>query len=173
MPTAAKEKAVEELNALLSERNTVLLVGYRGLKVTDLQTLRAQLKAPGASMRIIKNTLFRLAAKGTPAEPVSEILDGPCAIVFDGEPSAAAKALTEFAKKKPALLLHGGVLDGAPLDSAGVEALSKAPTREELLSGLVAGLQGPISGLVYALHGVVSQLVYALDEIKTQKEEAA
>lgn len=173
MPTAEKVRAVEELHAILDQHNTVLLVGYRGLTVTDLQTLRGQLKGPGASLRVIKNTLFRLAASGTAAEPISGMLDGPCAIVFDGEPPATAKALAEFAKKKPALLLHGGVLDGVALDAAGVDTLSKIPSREELLSGLVAGLQGPISGLVYSLQGIISQLVYALDEIKTQKEEAA
>lgn len=173
MPTAEKVAAVEELHALLSEHATLLLVGYRGLKVADLQTLRSQLRESGASMRVIKNTLFRLAAKDTPAESVAEMLDGPCAIVFDGEPPATAKVLADFAKRKPALLLHGGVLDGQPLDGAGVEALSRLPSREELLSGLVAGLQGPISGLVYALHGITSRLVYALEEIKTQKEEAA
>ncbi|MBD3177469.1 MAG: 50S ribosomal protein L10 [Armatimonadia bacterium] len=173
MPTAEKVKAVEEMHALLEERGTLLLVGYRGLSVEDMQTLRSQLQEPGATMRVIKNTLFRLAAKGTACEPVADMLDGPCAIVYDGEAPAAAKALTEFQKKKAALLIHGGVLEGEALDSDGVEALSKVPTREELMSGLVAGLQGPISGLVHALDGITSKLVYALEEIKTQKEEAA
>jgi len=173
MPTAAKAARVERLRGVIADYPTILAVGYRGLKVTDLEVLRHALAEPGAKLRVVKNSLFRLAAADSHAEELGSILDGPSAIVYGGEGPAMAKVLTDFARTKPALALLGATVEGSVVRKDGVEALSKVPPRLVLLSMLVAGLEGPVSGLVHSLNGVVAKLVYALDEIKTQKEKAA
>ena len=82
------------------------------------------------------------------------------------------KVLSEFAKTNPVLELKGGLLEGRVLDVEGVKALAALPSREELLSQVLRGMQGPIAGLVNVLQGTIRNLVYALDAVRKQKEEA-
>jgi len=173
MPTAAKAERVDRLRAVITSNPTILAVGYRGLKVSDLEALRHALAGPGGKLRVVKNSLFRLAAAGSHAQELSAMLDGPSAIVYGGEGPAMAKALFEFARARPALALLGGAVEGSIVRKEGVEALSRVPPRQELLSMLVAGLEGPVSGLAHSLSGIIGRLAYALDEVKTLKEKAA
>jgi large subunit ribosomal protein L10 len=173
MPTAAKVHIVDELARIAREQPTVIVVGYRGLKVSDMEALRASLKEVGGKLRIVKNSLLRLAVAGTPVEALGGIVDGPSAIAFGPESPAVAKKLSDFAKTQRALVLIGGVVECRTCDAAGVEALAKVPPRQVLLSMLVGALESPISGLAQTLGGVISKLVYALDEIREQKDQAA
>lgn len=173
MPTPQKEATVQELQALCEAHTWAFVVSYRGIANPELETLRRALGAAAGKLRVVKNALFEIASKGTPLEAAAALLNGPSAIIYGDEAPAVAKAITDYAKTNPNLVLLGGVLDGQVLSKERVDAVAQIPPREVLYSMLVAGLEGPISGLTQTLQGVISKLVYALDEIKEQKEKAA
>jgi large subunit ribosomal protein L10 len=173
MPTPRKEATVRELREVSEQHSWALVVGYRGLSNPEMEGLRRAVGAANGTLRIVKNSLFRIASKGTSLEPAASLLDGPCAIVFGDEAPAVAKAIADFAKGSQKLVVHGGVLDGRVLAKEGVDTVAQIPPRQVLYSLLVAGLEGPISGLTQSLHGIISKLVYALDEIKEQRQDAA
>ena len=134
--------------------------------------LRRKLREAGVEFKVLKNTLTAIAAKKL-IRRVDLLLVGPTAIAFGyDDPVAPAKVLSEFAKTNPALELKGGLLEGKVLDVAGVKALADLPSREELLSQVLRGMQAPISGLVNVLQGTIRNLVYALDAVRKQKEAA-
>lgn len=86
---------------------------------------------------------------------------------------AAAKIISEFAKKNKNLEIKGGILEGAVLDPAGVESLADLPSREVLLAMVMRAMQGPLSGMVNVLQGNIRNLVYALEAVRKQKAEAS
>jgi large subunit ribosomal protein L10 len=122
-------------------------------------------------MRVAKNTLLRLAVKDTEYEVLTESFSGTTAITlcYD-EPVGSAKALTDFAKGHEALAIRSAALDGKLLSGEDVLALSKLPSKEQLLGQLCGVLQAVPTGLVSALSGVPRNLVYALNAVKEQKE---
>lgn len=173
MPTPQKEATVRSLAELCAAQSWVFVVGYRGLSNPETEGLRRSLTAAGGKLRIVKNALMRIASKGTALEGANALLDGPSAVVYGEEAPAVAKALADFAKTNPKLVVYGGLLDGQLLTKEQVDAVAQIPPREVLYSQLVAGLEGPISGFTQTLQGIISKLVYALDEIKDKKEQAA
>ena len=101
------------------------------------------------------------------------LLIGPTAIAFGyDDPVAPAKVLSEFARTTPVLELKGGLLEGKVLDVDAVKALADLPSREELLSQVLRGMQAPIAGLANVLQGTIRNFVYALEAVRKQKEEA-
>ena len=108
-----KVETVDEVKARVETTSTAVVTEYRGLTVTEIQQLRKQLRGLGADYKVFKNSLVRRAITGTSVEPMTEFLVGPTAIAFvDGDVSAVAKALKDFAKESPKLIIKGGVLDG-------------------------------------------------------------
>lgn len=172
MPTQHKIDQTRQLREIAERHRTILVVGYRGMKVKDMETLREVLRGPGATMRVVKNSLLRRAIAGTQAEGLADSVEGPCALVYGGEPAEVAKVLANAVAQRSPLQLLGGLVEGKPAPGAAIEALARIPPRDQLLSMLVAGLQGPMSSLVQVLGGVISQLVFALDEVRAKKEAA-
>lgn len=166
-----KTSQVSELNETFSKATFAVVTDYRGLKVTELEKLRRELKKSEAQIRIAKNTLLRLAVKGTDYEELTEFFTGTTAIAVSFEdPVESAKALTGFAKKFDALSIRSAVLDGSILSAEDVVALSKLPSKPELQAKLLGTLAAVPTGLVRVLNGVPSTFVYALQAIKEQKE---
>jgi large subunit ribosomal protein L10 len=123
---------------------------------------------------VVKNRLMRRAAAQTESGALSEILKGPTGVAFGMQGAIeAAKVLTEFAKTNEKLSIKGGFLDGKLLTPAQVTALSKVPSREELLSMLMSTMQGPTRNFVGTLHGLLSKFVRTLDAIAQKQGEAA
>ena len=162
MPTPQKAKAIETATEKYQKAEGIFFTEYRGLKVSQLQELRKELKGKGGELQVIKNTLFRIAA-GDDAEKFSEeMTSGPTAVAFVYEnESDCAKVLMDFAKTNKNLVVKGGMVGGKLFDAAAVENLSKLPPREVLIAQVLGAIAAPLSNLV----GVVEAL-YA-DPIRT------
>ena len=120
MARTDKSAAIAELKGDFEKSSAVLLTEYRGLTVAQLQTLRRALGA-NAEYKVAKNTLAAIGAKQAGVEGLDDLLAGPTALAFvTGEVSEAAKALRDFAKDNPALVIKGGVMEGTVLDASGV-----------------------------------------------------
>ena len=166
-PAGAKVELVAELRELVGVTKAAILTDYRGLSVAELTELRKKLRDADAEYRVVKNTLFKLAANGTmPVAEMGEHLTGPTAIGFaKGDPVAVAKILLDYARDHKAMSVKAGVMDGRVLSAAQVDALSKTPPREVLLAQMVGSLQAPISGFVFTLGGIISNFVFTLQAI--------
>ena len=166
-----KAKKVDELNETFSKAKFAVVADYRGLKVTELEKLRISLREQNAQIQIAKNTLLRLAVKGTEYEGLADDFVGTTAIAVSfEEPVGAAKAIAEFGKEYEALKIRSAGLEGKVLNADDVVALSKLPTKEQLLGQLCGVLSAVPTKLVRTLNAVPNNLVYALQAIKDQKE---
>jgi len=166
----SKHDLVAELAEQLKNTKAAFLADYRGLNVEKSTELRRKLRAAGAEYRVIKNTLLRLAAQGTPAACLDPELKGPTAVTLvTSDPVAPAKALIEFAKANQAFELKAAMLDGKLLQVADVKALAELPSREVLLGRLLGTLNAPTSNFVGVLAAVPRSMVQVLSAIKDQK----
>lgn len=170
-----KTVQVEALRAKVASANSLVAVDFRGMTVDDANTLRAKLRAAGGKQveyRVAKNTLLKIATRGTPHEPIAKHLEGPTAIAiaFD-EPSVMAKVLIAYAKENAKFRIKGGVIEGDLVDLAGVAALALLPGKLELRAMLAGTLQSPLRNLAGTLQSLLGNLRNALEQ-RQQKLEA-
>ena len=170
MKKEGKEQIVAEVSALLATSKATFLTDYRGLNVEKTNQLRNELRAVGVDYRVVKNTLLRLAAKGTAAECLDGQLAGPTAVAFaTGDPAASAKVLSAFAKNNKNFELKCGALGGKLLSSEDIQALADLPSREVLLARVLGSMSAPATNFVGVLAAVPRSLVLVLAAIQTQK----
>lgn len=163
MPKPQKVTAVEELAHQLQASPAALLTSFRGLKVAEMTELRRSLAASGTEFKVVKNTLARIAAREAGMEDLVPLLEGSTAIAFiKGDPVAAAKGLDEVAKKYPALVLKGGMLDGRVLGAERAASLAATKPREVMLAGLAGAITSPVSTVLRLVVAPVRSLAYAL-----------
>ena len=153
MDRSQKAESVAQLNAVFKEVGVVVVTRNLGLSVDQSTDLRSKVREAGASYKVAKNRLAKLALKDTPYEGLEEFLTGPTALAWSEDPVAAAKAAVEFAKSNDRLEIVGGSMGGQMLDEAGVKALASMPSLDEL--------RGKFVGLVNAPATKVAQLVNA------------
>jgi large subunit ribosomal protein L10 len=166
-----KTEIINALNETFSKAKFAVVADYRGLKVTELEKLRKNLRENDAQIQVAKNTLLRIAVKGTAYENLSEFFSGTTAVAIGfNEPVGPSKALTAFATEFNAFSIRTAVLDGTLLSADDVVALSKLPSREELLAKLLGTMNAVPTGFVRVLSAVPQKLLYALTAIKDQKE---
>jgi len=164
-PRPEKVEAVGELKKVLAS-NVLILTDFQGLDVKGISNLRRKLREAGSGYRVVKNTLFTLAAADTPVQPLTEGLVGPTAIVYtDHDPVAAAKVLQDVGKATKTLRVKTGMIDGRMYASDQIEALASIPPMPQLYAMLVGGLRSPITGLVSALQSMIAQLVMTLQAV--------
>jgi large subunit ribosomal protein L10 len=169
-----KTQVVAELTEELRGATALLVADPRGLNVGQLSELRRSLRTHGASFRVTKNTLGRIAAREAGTEALIDLLAGPSGVALcTSDPAPVAKALADFARTSRLLELRGGVLDGRAIDAADARRLATLPPRQELLAQLVGSLASPIQGFANVLAQLPRSLVVALDQIRQQKEAAA
>ena len=153
-----KQPIVEEISANIKDAQSVVLVDYLGLSVAEDTQLRKQLREAGVTYKVYKNTMIRFAAKGTEFEALEPHLEGPTALAVSKEDATApARIICDFAKKAEALEVKAGVVEGSVYDAAGIQELSKIPSREVLLSKLLGSLQSPITNLARVLNQIAEQ----------------
>jgi large subunit ribosomal protein L10 len=166
----AKVATVDEVKAKVDSTTTALVTEYRGLTVAEISSIRRQLRTLGADYKVFKNTLVRRAVSGTSAEPLTPFLEGPTAIAFvDGDISAVAKALRDFAKASPKLILKGGVLDGKALGPKDITALAELPSRDVLLAQIAGALAAPLRTMAGLLKAVPQNFAYGLSALLDSK----
>lgn len=152
-----KKAVVAEVSAKVAAAQTIVLAEYSGLPVAHLTRLRAQARASGVYLRVLKNTLVRRAVEGGVFASLADQMTGPLIYSVSEDPVAAAKVLSNFAKTNDKLLLRGGSFAGELLDKAGVQALASIPSRDELLGQLLGIMQAPVAGLARALAALAQQ----------------
>lgn len=169
-PRAEKVAVVEEVRQRLGDASAAVVTEYRGLTVAELAELRRSLAAAGGDYKIFKNTLVRLAVAGSEHEPLHDLLTGPTAIAFVHEDvSAVAKALREFARAQPHLVVKGGLMDGAALSPAQLAALADLPSRDVLLARFAGALAAPLAQLAGLLEALPRNLAYGLAALVDQR----
>ena len=147
MDRAEKKQAVADLNGIFSKTAVVVVAQYSGLTVAQMQTLRKQMKAAGASVQVAKNRLARIALDGTPVASIGPLLKGPTLIAYSADPVAAAKVASAFAKDHEKFVLLGGAMGTTALNVDGVKALATMPSLDELRAKLVGLIQAPATKL--------------------------
>jgi large subunit ribosomal protein L10 len=166
VPRPDKVAVVDEVREGLTGSAATLLTHYRGLSVTELAELRTKLREANARMRVAKNTLARRAAVEAGIEGFEELLTGPTGLVFcEEDPVGPAKALRDFAKDHPELIVRGGYLDGAVLSEEEATKLADLESREELLAKLAGLMYGALANTARLLQAPIekqARLVQAL-----------
>jgi large subunit ribosomal protein L10 len=174
MPTEKKDQAIAVLREKIAKSPNVFFTDFRGLTVGEMRTLRTSLRKASASYEVVKNTLFGIAIGDEKRAQLKTVLEGPTGVAFSGlDPVGAAKALTQFAAESKKLTIKAGFVDGAFFDRPKIEALSKVPSRQELIARLVGSLSSPIARLHSVLKGHPRRLVYVLNAIHAKKSESA
>jgi large subunit ribosomal protein L10 len=169
---AQKEKVVEELGQIFESSGVVVVSHYEGLTVAELQDLRARMREAGGSVRVAKNRLAKIALEGTDVAGIGEFLTGMTVMSYSEDPVAAAKVAEAYAKDNEKFVIIGGAMDGNVLDRAGVAAVSKLPSREELIASIAACIGAPASNIAGAIGAPASNIASILSTIE-EKAEAA
>lgn len=168
-----KAAMIEEISGIVAGAGAIVIAEYRGLSVEAVTDLRKKARESGVQMRVFKNTLFRRAIAETQFEGLADKCSGPLIYAVSADPAACAKVVFEFAKKNEKLVIKAGAMPGSVLDVAGVEALSKMPSREELLATLMATMKEPVSKFVRTLNEVPARFVRTLAAVRDAKEKAS
>lgn len=161
---AAKAESITELSGVFKAANVVVVAHYSGLTVAQMQTLRKQMKQAGASVKVAKNRLAKIALKDTDAASISDLLKGPTVLAYSGDPVAAPKVAVDFAKANEAFVILGGSMGKTALDPNGVKALASLPSLDELRAKIVGLLVAPatkIAQLTNAPAAKVARVVQA------------
>lgn len=173
MATPSKVAAVQELVDKFRESNAVFVTEYRGLSVPKLAKLRDGLRG-AATYTVAKNTLTALAAKEAGVEGLDAYFSGPTAIAFvTGDPVEAAKGLKEFSKENDALVIKGGVLEGAPLSADDINKLASLESREVLLAKAAGAFKASLFGAAYLFQAPLAQAARTVDALRAKQENAA
>jgi large subunit ribosomal protein L10 len=175
-PTVIRDEkvaTVTEIADQLRRSSMAVLTDYRGLSVSQISELRRQLRPADVELRVVKNTLARLAARAADKEALLPGLEGPTAIAFSfGEPTVLAKTLTDTIRTQRLVMpIKGGLLGDRLLGAPEVTRLAELPSRDVLLSQVVGTIQAPISGLVNVLAGTLGSLLGVLEARRNQLEE--
>ncbi|MBF9051714.1 50S ribosomal protein L10 [Roseobacter sp. HKCCD9010] len=172
MDRAQKEKVVEELGQIFESSGVVVVSHYEGLTVAEMQDLRAQMRDAGGSVRVAKNRLAKIALEGTPAAGIADLMTGMTVLSYSEDPVAAAKAADAYAKENDKFVILGGAMGENVLDQAGVKAVAKMPSREELIASIVGCIGAPASNIAGAIGAPASNIASILSTIE-EKAEAA
>jgi len=169
-PRADKVAVVNEVRDRMDAADGALLTEYRGLTVAELAELRRELVAAGGDYKVYKNTLVRLAVADTPREGMSAFLTGPTAIAFvQGDVSAVAKALRDFARANPNLIVKGGVVGTSIMSAADIDILAELPSRETLLAQFAGALSAPLQQLAGLMQALPRNLAFGVSALLDQR----
>jgi len=169
-PRAAKVAVVNEVRDRLAASDGAVLTEYRGLTVAALAALRRELTAAGGDYKVYKNTLVRLAVADGPQAAIHDLLTGPTAIAFvQGDVSAVAKALRDFARNNPNLVVKGGVVGSGVLSASEISVLAELPPRDTLLAQFAGALSAPLQQLAGLIEALPRNLAYGLSALLDQR----
>jgi len=173
MARPEKVAVVDEIRTKLDESDAAILTEYRGLTVSELAALRGALRPAATEYKVFKNTLARRAADEAGLSELSALLQGPTAIAFvNGDAVGAAKAIREFGKTAPALVVKGGLLGGRVLSAGDVDALADIEPREVLLARLAGGFQAPLTKAAGLFQAFTRNFAYGLKALVDQRVES-
>lgn len=167
---AFKENKIESIKEQLSKAQVVIVTEYRGLSVEEITKLRRKLQKEDGDYTVTKNTLAKIAVKGTEFEVLADSLKGPIALAFGfNDQVSSAKVLASFIKETKKGVIVAGALDGKLLSADDVKALATLPSKEELYAKMLGCINSPASGIANVTNSVLTQLVRTLDAVKDTK----
>ena len=175
---AAKSEAVTALGEIFKATKVVVVAHYSGLTVAQMQTLRRQMKQAGASVKVAKNRLAKIALEGSEVASIAPLLKGPTLIAFSGDPVAAPKVAIDFAKTHERFVILGGAMGTTTLDPNGIKALAELPGLDTLRAGLLGMISTPatrIAGILQAPGGQLARVfgAFARRDVSAGEEAAA
>jgi large subunit ribosomal protein L10 len=168
-----KQAVVAEVSEQLAKAQAVILAEYRSVPVKDMTELRRRARGVGVYLRVLKNTLARRAVAETPFKGLTEKMVGPLAYGISSDPVAVAKVLQEFAKDNEKFVIKAGAMPNVVMSAREVAELARMPSRQELLTKLVATMQAPIAKFVRTLNEVPGKFARTLAAVRDQKEKQA
>ena len=160
-----KAKEVERLKADLEKADSLFVVNFQKIPVSQDWELRRQIQAAGGHYQVVKNTLAEIGAKGSPAEAVLSALAGPTALAStESNPVALAKVLSTYAKENPDFTFRAGMVEGRVISLAEFAELALLPGKEELLAKVMYLVSSPARGIAGAMQSVIRGIASVLDQ---------
>lgn len=159
MSKAKKEQEIQTIKQRIEESGVIVVTHYSGLNVPQMEDLRSKLREQDASFKVTKNTLAKLALKGTEYEQIADMFEGPTGIAVSSDPVTAAKVANDFAKDNEQLIILGGAMGNVVLDAEGVKQLASMPSLDELRGKIVGLLQAPATKVARVLQAPAQQVV--------------
>ncbi len=167
---AFKEDKVALIKEKVDKAQVAIITEYQGLSVEEITKLRRALQKVGGDYMVTKNTLAKIAVKGTPYEVLTDSMKGPIALAFGFEDQVApAKALSQFIKETKKGEILGAVLDGKLMSAEEAKALATLPSKEEIYAKMLGCINSPASGIANSVNAVMSSLVRAIAAVRDQK----
>ncbi len=158
MDRAEKKEAVAELTEVFKSTSVVVVAHYSGMTVAQMQNLRKQMRAAGATVQVAKNRLVKIALESTDVAPIGPLLKGPTLIAYSDDPVAAPKVAVAFAKENDKLVILGGAMGKTSLNADGVKSLATLPSLDELRAKIVGLVQAPATKLAQLANAPAAKL---------------
>lgn len=160
VPSQEKIDKVSQIEKWFEKTDSLLVLRYRGLSVSEANELRGQVSGLSGELRVLKNTLTRIAIADTGKEGIAEFMDGPVAVVFtNDDPAPLARVVRDFSKGRKEFFLLGGLLEGRVLDAGQVESFAMLPPREVLIARMLGQMKSPLAGAVGVCAGPIRKLL--------------
>ena len=173
MNRTEKAELIETLQSAFNESSTVVVAHQVGMTVAESGDLRRKMREAGAGFKVTKNRIAKLALKGTRFEDLDSMFTGPTAVGMSQDPVAAAKAIVDYAKGNKKITIIGGSMDGKILDQAGIEALAKMPSLDELRGKLVGLVQAPAAKVARVTQAPAGKLARVIQARADQLQQGA
>lgn len=170
---ARKQEIVSELKEFFANGKVAIVTDFAGLTVAEITAFRRKLDKAGAKCRVGKNTLVKIATDGTEFGSIKELAVGPSAIIVGyDDPAAPAKATMDYFKALKKGTVRGAVLEGRTITAEEVKGLAELPSKEQLLSSIMGGLDSGARGIAGCLEGIIRDIALLVEEV-AKKNEAA
>jgi len=171
MDRASKQEALDQIKESFKNVASVVIADYRGIRVPTVTTMRDDFRKNGCHYRVLKNSLVKIAVKGSKMEPMSQLMVGTTAVIWSEEsPQAPAKIALKWAKDEPKFVIKGGYYEGQLLDVAGVDSLAKMPGKNEIRASMLMTFLAAPQTFVAQLAAGPQNFAYLLDARKRQLE---
>jgi large subunit ribosomal protein L10 len=166
-----KKEELENLKKDLADAKNLFVAQFQGMTVAQDTELRQKIRDSKSKYRVVKNTLARKAAEGTPAEGVTKSFDGSTAIAYNAnDPVSLAKALTAYAKAHPLFVFKAGMVEGRVINLADIASIALMPSKQELIAKLLFLVQSPAQRLAVVINGVARNLAVVMQQAVEQKK---
>jgi large subunit ribosomal protein L10 len=170
-PKGKKKEELDELKKDLSAAKNMFVTQFQGMTVAQDTELRQKIRGTNSKYRVVKNTLVRKAAEGTPVEGVAKSFDGSTAIAYNAsDPVALAKVLTAYAKANPLFVFKAGMVEGRVVNIGDIANIAAMPSKEELIAKLLFLINSPAQRIAVALNGVARNLAVVLGQAIEKKK---
>lgn len=167
---AFKSEKIDAIKAKVEKAQVALITEYKGYSVEEITNLRRALQKEGGDYMVTKNTLTKIAVKGTEFEPLTDLMKGPIAIAFGFEDQVSpAKIVSKFIKDTKKGEILGAVLEGDLLSASEAKALANLPSKEELYAKMLGSINSPATGITLGINGVMAALTRAVAAVRDKK----